>query len=538
MPEVRLEIKPGIDTTLTEATNRGGWSSSSRVRFREGRIERLRGREAISPNAVVPGVARSMHWWTDLRNKGRIAVGTSASLFLWDSNDKETDDVTPAGLTPGLVSSQFGNPFSLRIWSLDNFGQDLLAIPSGGTIYVWRPAVIEEPEAPAVPVTPPSADTIGTFDVPQHCQGGFVTMPERIFVVYGTNWPPPNSVTGPGGPFTSTPPYPEVDPMLIRWSTQDDYTVWNVRTDNFAGSYRIPRGSRIVGGIQAPLGAYIWTDIDCWTMTFQGQPYVFGFFQLANNCGLIAQKAVVVAGSAPMWMSDHGFFTTTGQGVQQIPCTVWDYVFLDMDEDNQDKCFAALDYHFNEVRWFFPSKSGGTGEIDSYAKYNFVDQIWDCGRIVRTAWVDQNRPGFPVSVGLDGILCQNALGLDDNGHPVVAFAQSGFQDLSDGQDMQFIEFFMPDMIWEGNGPDGQGPRADITLFFRRYPAEPATAIGPFTIGPRIRQVTLAQMDPSGSGIVQRPRGREWAIRIDWHYLDSWCRWGAPRLQVSPDGRWS
>jgi len=357
---------------------------------------------------------------------------------------------------------------------------------------------------------------------PQFNQGGLVTMPQRIFMLYG-----------------SSPDGGSLDPMLLRWSDQDDYTIWNPTTTNAAGSFRLSRGSRIVGALQSPLGIYIWTDLDLWTAVFEGQPNIFGFFQIGSNCGLIAQRARVVAGTTPYWMSDHGFFVASQNGPTQIPCTVWDYVFLDLDDNNVWKCFAGLDYHFNEVFFFFPSKSRGTGEIDSYAKFNFVDNVWDAGRLVITGWVDQNQPGPPVNVGLDGILCQEDTGLNNNGAVIDAFVQSGYQDLLDGSRMIFVDRFLPDFIWEGVGPpeDNKGPRADITLLFRRYPGDQATECGPFTVYPDTEYVTLATRHPTEPGMLIRPRGREWAIRINWNTLDSRSRWGAPRLKVAEDGRW-
>lgn len=513
MPSLRLSLRPGVDTELTPSDNRGGWSSSDRVRFREGRVEKLRGRSPIADPPHVTGTCRSLHWWVDLSGKARYAIGTNTNLEIWQ--DGQIWDITPPRLKPGLVSSD-GTPYSLRIWSLDNFGQDLLAVPSGDALYQWLPVPTPTgpnpmlPDATVVPTAPP-------FN-----QGGLVTMPQRIYMLFGSS---PDGATA-------------NDPLLIRWSDQEDFTVWQPTTTNFAGSFRLSRGSRINGAIQSPLGVFIWTDLDLWIATFEGQPNVFGFFQIGSNCNLIAQLARAVAGSTPYWMADHGFFTAGQTGPTQIPCTVWDYVYLDLDMENQDKCFAGLDYHFNEVFWFFPSKSGGTGEIDSYVKFNFIDNIWDAGRLQITAWTDQNQPGTPTTVSTDKILSQQDTTLDDNGQPIIAFAQSAFQDMADGSRMVYVDRFLPDFIWEGKGPDGNGPQADITLFFRRYPQDPPTACGPFTIKPDTEYVTLAKKHPTQPGIVIRPRGREWAIKIEWNQLDCWSRWGAPRLMVSEDGRWA
>lgn len=503
--ELRLELRGGLDVELTPAANRGGWSSADKVRFREGRVEKLRGRQRIAGLTPVMGVCRALHWWLDLNSVARFAIGTNSNLQLWQSG--VIYDITPVGLAPGLASSPPLPLFSLRIWSLDNFGQDLLAVPSGGTVYSWIPPTLTTHAAAVV-------------NAPPHNQGGFMTMPQQIFMCFGSS---PNAGSQ--------------DPLLVRWCDQSDFTVWDPTTTNFAGSFRLSRGSRIVGGLQTPLGAFLWTDLDVWSVQYEGQPLVFGFFQLSSNCGLIAQKAVVAAGNIAFWMSDHGPFQLDSSGATQLPCPVWDYFFLDLDKANQDKCFAALDYHYNEVYFFFPSQSGGTGEIDSFIKYHLIDKIWDTGRIDLTAWTDQNHPGQPVTVGTNGVLVEVDTTLDNDGQPLVCFAESAFQDIEDGSQMMFCERWIPDFIWEGSGPGGAGPQMDVTLFFRRFPSDPPTACGPFTITPTTEYVTLATPHPTEPGIMVRPRGREWAVRIDWNAIDSWSRWGSPRLLTQPDGRW-
>src|SRR5260221_1225436 len=130
-----------------------------------------------------------------------------------------------------------------------------------------------------------------------------------------------------------------------------------------------------------------------------------------------------------------------------MPCTVWDFVFKDLDIPNQDKCFAAMDYQYSEVFFFFPSASGGSGEIDSYAKYNIAEALWDCGHLVRTAWIDTNRPGPPLGVDVTGLVQQHDTGVDANRAAMTGvFIQSGFVDVDDGGAQMLINRFIPDFI--------------------------------------------------------------------------------------------
>lgn len=497
MPETRLQFRPGIDIELSPTAQRGGWTQGNLIRWREGFPEKLRGWAQLLADAPA-GLCRSLHYFTDpIVGTVRVAAGTTSNLQI--VIDNVLYDITPAGYVTGKASSA-GVPYSLRIWVLDNWGTSLIAIASVGAAYVWVPPV------PAT-LPPPRATVI--LNSPSLNQGGFVAMPEQILVVYGCSPAPAPNMTQ--------------DAMLVRWSAQADYTDWIASATNQAGSYRLPRGNRIIGGKQTPLGGLIWTDIDVWMMQYIGFPLVFGFTEILANCGLLAENAVAILGGDVYWMSDHGFFHASGMGgATQIPCPVWDFVYLDLDTANQDKCFAGTDYHYSEISFFFPSISGGTGEIDSYVKFNIAENAWDTGRLVRTAWTDINRPGPPLAVDRAGLIQQHDTGFDNNGLAMSGVSiRSGFTDLGDGHDMIFVDRFMPDQMFESS--PGVTPSYNLTLLFRNFPGDINQTIGPFTITPTTEYITL------------RARGREVAIQIDCNILGTWFRLGVPRLRIAKDG---
>jgi hypothetical protein len=621
MPETRLVYKPGIDLELSQTANRGGWSDCNLIRWREGMPEKQMGWEHVLP-ATLTGLCRCLHYWSDLTGNPWLAAGTTSNLEIVQNINQvpQLVDITPVGYVPGLVSSG-PKPFSLRIWSLDNFGENLIAIPSGGPIYAWVPSNVPAPATlvtanpailtggeitsdlavwqainnggftmtvngavvnaaglnfsavgtvadvaaiiqaalPGVTVagsvltdgnwqliaqtvligsaatlsyaTPPLtgtdiSTTIGWTpgaaenlaqgsQAPAINQGGFVAMPAQILVVFGST---------PLGMTTQ-------DPMTIRWSDQSNYQVWTPSTTNQAGSFRLPRGSRINAGIQTPLGAFIWTDIDVWAMQYIGFPLVFSFVEIGSNCGAIAQNAVTVLGSVPYWMSDHGFFRMGSSGAEQIPCTVWDFVFKDLDQANQDKCVAATDYHYSEVMFFFPSKSGGTGEIDSYVKYNVAENTWDkgSGPLARTAWTDFNQPGPPLSVDLNNLIQQQDTGFDADGVAMAgSFVQSGYTDISSGGEIVLANRFIPDFLWEG-----ETPNLNVNFLFRNFPGEAPTEVGPFNITPTTQLVGIGRLVPYP---IMGIRAREMALRLDFSALGSWARFGTPRVRVQPDGK--
>ncbi len=279
-------------------------------------------------------------------------------------------------------------------------------------------------------------------------------------------------------------------------------------------------------------------------VSYIGFPLVFSFTQVGSNCGLIGQKAATVLGGVPFWMSDHGFFTLSGQGPTQLPCPVWDSVYKDLDTANQDKCFAAPNYHFSEAMFYFPSLSGGTGEIDSYVKVNLQEGEWDFGPnggpgipnpMSRTAWTDQNQPGDPVSVDLGGLLQQAESGFTmDNAGIIPASFRTGFQDISDGGQLMCVDRFVPDFKWLGPNPS-----LSLTIFFREWPGDTPTTMGPFTIKPSTEKITLRLPKQLTTGTTNyttwaAPRAREVALQLD-NTGNGWWRMGACRAHIFPAG---
>lgn len=464
----------------------------------------------ICPEPVV-GTCRALHYWSDLSGVARFALGTNERLYLEQSG--ALTDITPNGFTPGTISSG-ATPFSLVVWSIDNFGQNLVATASGQGLFTWIPGQA----GPAAQIA----------TAPSHNQGLFVHAAQQIVMAYGCT-----PIAGGAG-----------DPMLVRWSTQSDDTDWLASTTNQAGSYRLPRGNRIIAGLQMPNFALLWTDLDLWMVTYIGFPLVFSFTQIGSNCGIIAQHAVVVAGGVPYWSSDHGFFRLAGGGAEQIPCPVWDIFFKDLSAANADKCLAGLNYHYSEVYFWFPSASGGSGEIDSYVKINIQEGEWDYGGVqddgtpnpmARTAWTDYNQPGDPIGVDLKGLMQQQEQGFTvDGGIAVPAMIRSGFADVSDGEDILNIDVFIPDFKWSG-----ADAALDFTMFYRAYPGTAETELGPFRITPQTEQMTLVLPRQLTIGTTNfttwgGPRCREMAFQLT--NVRGWWRLGACRWRGTKSGK--
>jgi hypothetical protein len=395
--------------------------------------------------------------------------------------------------TGNVPASQTGAPTAATDWSLDNFGEDILANPKSGPIYFWQPNAGFQ-----------TAELVSTG--PVFNNGIFVAMPEQILVAW-----------------SSTLSNGQQDLLLVRWSDSQDFTNWVVTNETQAGSFRIPTGSKIVAGYQAPQQALIWTDLDVYAMQYLGPPFVFGFNKLSSGCGLIGPHAVTSLRDNTYWMSSGSFFVLSGGGVREIPCPVWDFVFQDLDEVNQGKCVAAANSQFDEVAFHFPSMSGGTGENDKFVKLNVSDGTWDFGRLARSAWQDQSVLGQPIGASPNGVIFQHETSPDADGAPLVSTFTTGYFVLSDGQDFMFVDWLFPDMKWGRiNGP--QTAMVQLRINVVTYPNAPVSTFGPFTMSAAVQFINL------------RLRGRQISLTFTSSDLGSFWRLGNPRIRATKMGR--
>lgn len=424
------------------------------------------------------------------------------------SFDIETGQVPTTALVEAVYENGSASPVAQlqyfsqvdtqpRNWFLDNFGEYGVFVPENGAVYIYTPPV---PSNGLV-----MAEVIETG--PQINTGMFVAMPQAQILCFGSE------ATLGGG---------VQDPLLVRWCDAGDYTVWTATSTNQAGSYRLSRGSRIVGGIQAPQSALLWTDIDLWSVQYAGPPLVYSFQMIGSGCGLVSPKARCVQGRNTYWMGKRGFFVFGDSGVVPLPCSVRDAIFNNLDESQINKVHAGSNSSANEIMWFYPSISGGTGEIDSYVKYNTIQQCWDYGQLCRTSWYDESVWGTPIGADQNFRIQQHEMGYNDDGAPMVgAFAETGYSRLSEGEEIMFMREIMPDMKFIG---DGEGA-VTVSVYTRTTPNSPTNMVGPFTATDETARMTV------------RARARLIALRIEWlAALDYNARLGAPVADISPSGR--
>lgn len=400
------------------------------------------------------------------------------------------------GYGTGTSTASTGLPFEATDWTLDNWGETLIACPVNGTLY--QPIVQWNPTAGA-----------GTANVipeaPVVNDGIFVAMPQRQIIAWGST-------------FTGI-----QDPLLIRWCDVNNYNSWIGTVTNQAGSYRIPKGSRIVGCIQGPQQGLVWTDLACWAMQYVGPPFVYSFNEIGTGCGLIARKAAASIAGNVYWMGPSQFYKLSGEGVTPVACPVWDVIFQDLDQTKLDKIRVAVNSRFGEITWYYPTMSNG-GEINAYVKYNVFLQQWDFGNLARSAWIDQSVLGPPIGADPNSLyIYQHETSTDADGQPMPSSFQTGYFTMTNADVKMFVDQVWPDMKW-GYYEGSQNATVNLTFLTTDYAGQTPQTYGPY---PLTQNTTF---------ISPRFRGRLVSIKLDSNDVGSFWRIGNIRYRVKEDGK--
>ena len=416
--------------------------------------------------------------------------------------------------TWGSVSA-LGATNQLRLWSHDNFGEDLLMCVRGAGVFYWDASSGTNNRAVALSaltsanLTPTSALQIMVSDIDRHV------------ICFGAD-PLNDSGTARTG---------AIDPMFIAWSDQENVEQWEPLATNTAGSFRLSAGSAIVGAIRARQETLIWTDTSLYSMTFVGQPFTFAINLVNEGVGLVGPNAMVNTPKGVFWMDKKGFYSYSGQ-IQELPCTVDDYVFSDLNQTQSYQIFGFVNKAFNEVGWFYCS--GTNTVLDKYVTYNYEENVWMIGELSRTCWLDEgifSDPKATSSSDYVGYLYNQESGVDNDGVAMTdVFIESSDFDIDPGgEDYQFISKIIPDIKFTGNVATGAtGQNVDIVVKRRNFPGEELTT----AVTSSCTSVTTK--------IDTRVRGRQAVLRIQSNDTDTTAvgtsfRVGAMRMDYKPDG---
>ena len=613
----KIKFAPGVNKEGTEYSADAGWFDADKIRFRQGRVEKIGGWEKYTDQSFL-GVCRSLHNWSSLESINYLGVGTNLKFYV--AEGAGYNDVTPIRLTSGagdatfaatngsstitvtenahgavvndfvtfssaatlggLVtaavlnqeyqitsvpttntftitakdtngtevianSSDTGNGGSstvatyqintglntfvqgtgfgagtwssgawgssssisaagqLRFFSQDNFGEDLVFNARGGGIYYWDESsgtgtrAIEIGSLAGASNTPTIALQVLVSDIDQHV------------IAFGSN--PIGSST--------------IDPLLVRFSDQENAADWTPTATNTAGGVRINSGSEIIGAVQTRQEILVFTDVSLHSMRFTGAPFTFQFSTLSTDISMISPNAAVNARGSVYFMDSGGFYVYNGS-VQPLPCSVKEHVFTNLNKGQAFKVFAAENNDFSEVIWFYPVGESDT-EITNYVSYNYAENLWAVGTLDRGAWIGYSKNSNPIASSVNtGVADANYLyshetGFDDDGQAMTAFVESGDLEIGEGERFMMISRIIPDFSFRGATSDAS---VDFTIKGSNFPLETPTTQATATVTSSTQQSHI------------RTRARHAIVRIESSGSGFGWRLGDLRFDMRQDGR--
>ena len=432
--------------------------------------------------------------------KYQIQVGpeTSTSAFGWGTD-------TWGASTWGTPSTSTTVTLEARQWSLDNFGEDLIATVLNGGAFRWDTSSGVATRAAAI-TNAPTASRLS-----------LVSTPDRHLLFLGTE-----KTIGTSG---------SQDDLLLRFSDQEDINTYQPTAENTAGSLRIADGSRIVAAERSRGQILVWTDTSLHSLQFIGPPFTFGLRQLGQNCGIVGIHAGVDINGVSYWMSQDSFFLFDGS-VKKLPCTVEQFIFNGLNVTGAENAFAGHNGEFNEIMWFYPRT--GSDTINAIVAYNYLEGTWWTGTLDRTTWLDREVYDNPVATdylptttannevisGLtDGAtqLFLHETGNNGDGEAITAFVKSGVVQIAEGNDFSFVSKLIPDI-------EDQEGTLNAKLEFKNYPNNSVSVIKTVSFEDNTDFVSL------------RGRGREFTVNVVSNTTGTAWRLGTQRFDIQPDGR--
>jgi len=398
----------------------------------------------------------------------------------------------------------------LRIWSHDNFGEDLIICVQDGGIYYWDASVSPLPRAVAL------EDLPGSQAAPVIAKRIIVSERDRHVIAFGCD---PEADPG------------VQDPLIIRFSDQENPAEWRTLPTTTAGELRIGTGSEIIGAVQTKQQIIVFTDSSVHAMQYIGDPFTFGLQEVSSAVSIIGPNAMVAVGDLVFWMGKNEFYVYDGS-VVQIPCDVKEYVFDGLNFSQGLKVYAGHASSFSEVWWFYPSAD--SSENDSYVIYNYEQKVWYYGSLPRTAWADRGVLGYPIAASPDGYVYYQENGLDDGSvnppAPLMPYIESSVVDIGDGDQFMFATRIIPDLTFRNS--TNVSPVATLTLKARNFPggAYFASDIDPVT------KTASLPVEQFTDQLFTRLRGRSMSLRIESNQTGTAWRLGDPRLDLRTDGR--
>ena len=434
-----------------------------------------------------------------------------ATVTLIEGNASSDNDYFGWG---DAASGGLTTTTQIRLWSHDNFGEDLLINARDSNIFYWDRTNNLSTRAIEL-----STRTGTKTSVPQKAKQVLVSDQDRHVIVFGAD--------GLGGSSSATQGDGVQDPLLIRFSSQENPIDFFPTATNTAGDLRLGAGSTFVQAVETKREILVWTDTALFSMRFIGPPFTFGLSQLASNITIMGPNAAVSTEDVVYWMGMDNFYIYAGR-TQQLPCTVRQKVFGDFNRSESDKVTSGINSEFSEIFWFYPSAN--STENDKYVIYNYGEKVWYFGSLARTAWLDRGTRANPLAAGNQYIF-NHEIGFDDDGSAMTSFIESAAIDIGDGDKFTYIRRVIPDLTFLGS-TNLSSPQAVFTVKSRRFPGasfdntDSGTTIGSIS----------SDVETFTEQLHIRSRGRSFALRVESTALGTKWKLGSPRVDLRADGR--
>ena len=397
---------------------------------------------------------------------------------------------------------------NLRLWSMDNFGEDLLSNVRGGGIYYWDTSVGTATRA--VDIT-----TLSGNSQPQVANIVLVSERDRHVLAFGCD---PEADPG------------VLDPLTIRFSDQESFTVWNATATTTAGELRVGTGSEIIAAVQTKQQVVVFTDRSVSAMQFIGPPFTFGLSEVSTNTSILGQNAAVAVGDAVYWMGNDVFYRYDGN-VTILPCPIEEFVFDNINSSQISKVASGGNTEFNEVWWFYPSADSLNN--DRYVIFNYAENTWSYGSLDRTAWNAAGVSGLPIAASPDGNIYFHENGFSDGStnppSPINSFIESSGISIGSCDQFMSVRRIIPDVGFRNSTGT---PQVTLTLNARTYPGSGTTQT---ESGTAVRTATTP-VDKFTEQIDVRLRGRAVSLKIESDEVNTQWRLGTTRIDLRPDGR--
>ena len=451
---------------------------------------------------------------------GVYTLGTGWGAGYWNRG------TWGSGATVGIGSQ-------LRIWTNDNYGQDLVFAPRGGGIYYWVASTGVAYRGQQLSALANNASYSGQY-VPRATNVVISSAIQRFVIAFGAN------------SYLSGTPGTDFDPMLVRWSDQENPYQWVPDVTNQAGEFRLSNGSYIMAAKATRQEILVWTDAAIYSMQYLGPPYVWGFQILMDNISIMSPSAAITINNVTYWMGTDKFYMYSGR-VETLPCALRQYIFADINKDQAWQVTVGGNEGFNEIWWFYCSTNSTV--IDKYVIYNYLDRVWYYGTLNRTAWLDSGIRQNPMGAYINGVddvgnptgnINYHELGTDDQSTattlPIAAYVQSSDFDIGDGHNFALVWRMLPDVNFNGsniNNPSVQmqlKPRYNSGSAYETDNNPTVTSSQNYAAYP---QYTIQEFTGQ---VYTRLRGRQMAFRISSDGLGVAWQLGTPRIDIKNDGR--